>query len=186
MEQWDQTKDLVLGAEAIHARGYPRTQTLDGKSNHTPLAGKARNSMDVPGSALPKDLDSQAKSIGDKSKTCNRRLQMRFKRPSTKLKILSSNVMAGKFAPVSDLVKSFQVSEDSSNIMEDQKPIPTKRPTGSKLMPSRKFMTPEGKGMQPIHEHEDEHEDEQSSERSFSPSEFGEDSPDISFSKSAY
>jgi hypothetical protein len=85
---------------------------------------------------------------------------LKFKRPSTRKKSPKLSVMVGEYAPVSDLIKSFQNCDNSMHISDDAKLSPIKRRTERRI-DSRKFMTPEGEEMQAIDEHAEEHEEEQ-------------------------
>jgi hypothetical protein len=85
---------------------------------------------------------------------------LKFKRPSTRKKSPKLSVMVGEYAPVKDLIKSFQNFDNSMHISDDAKLSPIKRRTERRI-DSRKFMTPEGEEMQAIDEHAEEHEEEQ-------------------------
>ena len=102
-------------------------------------------------------------------------------------KTLNSKGMVGEYAPVANLVQSFQISDDPRHISEDQKVSVSIRPSEFKRMECKKYLSVEDSKMDAIDEQEDENEDEREDEQSpksnFSPSEFGEDSPERSVSK---
>ena len=149
--------------------------------DQSPVERKPRNSLELPGTGLPNIHDSPAQSMGRKSKACSRKLQLKFRHQSMHQKTPRANDMVGKYAPVSDLVQSFQISEEPRHIIrQDQKINPSKSPSQTKLIDNKRFMTPDGEGMDAIHEHEDE----SMSRSNFSPDEFGDESLRDSISKS--
>jgi hypothetical protein len=154
-------------------------KTLLVEANQGPSVKKLSNSIEFPASGSLTDLDPPPQSVGGELKTFSQEFKLKLRSPSMKPKIADFDIMKGEYAPVSDLIKSFQISEEPRNISTDQEVSSSKRIFGSKPFGSRKFMTPEGEEMYPI----DEHEDEQSSELDFSPLEFGDDSRKNSESK---
>ncbi len=107
-------------------------KNLVGFERQSPPERKSSNSAEIPNSGFTKEVDSPA-SFGDrKIQTCNQELDLKFKSLSSHKKNQNSNDMVGEYAPVSDLVKSFQISEDSRHISEDQKSSASKRPCGFK------------------------------------------------------
>jgi hypothetical protein len=148
---------LILGAEAIGTTRIPRTKIIGSTTNKRHNARKARTSVEVPSSTGDMVfLDSPAEPIGEKSKICGRKSHLKFKRPFPHKKSPNLNVMAGEYAPVLDLVKGFQNSDDSIHISDDLALSPIKIRPGRRLIEPRNFMTPEGEEMQAIDEHEDE------------------------------
>jgi hypothetical protein len=130
--QSDKTRDATLQAGPIYGRGSLSMKNLVGAERQSPPEMKSRNSAETPNSGFTKEVDSPA-SFGDrKIQTCKQELDLKFKSLSSHKKNQNLNVMVGEYAPVSDLVKSFQISEDSRHISEDQKPIAIKSTGGFK------------------------------------------------------
>jgi hypothetical protein len=104
--------------------------TLESKVGQSPIERKPRTSLELPGSGLPNIHDSPVEPMGRKSKTLTRKLELRFRPPSIHRKTLKANVMVGEYSPVSDLVKSFQISEEPKHIIrQDQKINPNRSPS---------------------------------------------------------
>ena len=170
--QFDQSKELILGAGAINERGDSMIKTFAGKLSQSPTKRKRRNSMHVPGSGFSRVLDSLSDPMGGKPKTGLRKSHLRFRGPSMQRKTPNSHGMVGEYAPVADLVKGLKSS------LKNGKFSLSPRPSGFQRMDCRQY---QGEEMDAI----DEHDDEQCSGSHFSPAEFGEYSPDNSVSKSS-
>jgi hypothetical protein len=152
----DQSKDTIPGRKEIKCSGFSRMKTLLVEANQGPSLRKLSNSIEFPASGSLNDLDPPPKSIGEKLKTYNQEPKLRLGGPSMKRESPDWDDMNGEYGPVSDLIKSFQISEDPMHISKDQEFSSSKGIFWSKPLGSRKFMTPEGEGMYPIDEHEDE------------------------------
>jgi hypothetical protein len=161
LRQFVLNKESILGAEGIQGRRFHRTGTKDSDTKKRNSARKPRTSVEMLGSSNDMgSLDCPVEPLGGKSKFCGGNLHLKIQRSSTHKESPKLNVVVGEYAPVSDLIKSFQNYDNSMNISDDPKISRLKRRYGRTIDP-RKFMTPEGEEMQAIDEHEEDQEEEQ-------------------------